>query len=147
MTLAPQHVVINGRRASEFMIYSLCAAYEGVPSVFLSGDKALCNSSEELYPWLTTVAVKEGCGLSTIAMAPKKARRLIREKVQTALCADFSAMKYEMPKQFAVDIEYKDQNKAKTNSYFPGVEQTDSHTIHFEDSDYFEIARKLKFLL
>ena len=147
MTLAPQHVRINGVAASEFMIYSFCAAYEGVPTVFLSGDKALCSSGLQLYPWLSTVAVKEGCGLSSINMAPKKACRLIRENVQAALSRDLRALRFELPGHFSVDIEYKEHDKARTNSYFPGVIQTDPHTLHFDETDYFETARKLKFLL
>ena len=147
MTLAPQHVRINGKPGSEFMIYSGCATLEGVPTVFLSGDKNLCEEGRALYPWLTTVAVKEGRGLSTVNMAPKKACRLIREGVEKALRQDLKALKPVLPEHFEVELEYKDHHKARTNSYFPGVEQVDACTIRFAEDSYFEVLRKLKFLL
>lgn len=147
MSTEPQHVLLNGKPCSEFMIYSFCAAYEHVPTVFLSGDRALCEASKALYPWLTTVAVKEGRGRSTVAMVPKKACRLIREGVEAALSQDLSGMKYELPDYFKAEIEYKENQTAAAMSYFPGVERVDSHTICFEEKDWFEAARKLKFLL
>lgn len=147
MTLAPQHVYINGRPASEFMIYSYCAALEGVPSVFLSGDLHLCEVSKELYPWLVTVPVKEGDGLSVTCLSSVKACKLIQEKVKEALSQDLSSIKLELPSHFDVKVVYKDHNTAASNRYFPGVTMVDEHTLGFEDDDYFEVARKLKYLL
>lgn len=147
MSTESQHVFLNGRPCSEFMIYSFCAAYEHVPTVFLSGDKALCEQGESLYPWLTSVAVKEGRGRSVVAMTPAKSCRLIREGMKSALAKDFSAMRFELPDSFRVEIEYKEHPTAASMSYFPGVRRIDSHTVGFEESDWFETARKLKFLL
>ena len=147
MSTDPQHVFINGKPCSEFMIYSFCAAYEHVPTVFLSGDRALCEQGKALYPWLITAAVKEGRGRSTVAMAPKRSCRVIREGVQEALSKDLSGYKFELPKHFVAEIEYKDHNNAAALAYFPGVERVDAHTLRFEENDWFETARKLKFLL
>ncbi len=61
------------------MLFSYVAAYEGVPTVFLSGDKSLCEEGEKLHPMLHVVAVKEGIGSSVISMVPSKALKLIRE--------------------------------------------------------------------
>ena len=52
-----------------------------------------------------------------------------------------------LPEHFEVELEYKDHHKARTNSYFPGVEQVDACTIRFAEDSYFEVLRKLKFLL
>ena len=80
-------------------------------------------------------------------MAPKKACRLIREGVEKALRQDLKALKPVLPEHFEVELEYKDHHKAHTNSYFPGVEQVDACTIRFAEDSYFEVLRKLKFLL
>lgn len=43
------YIKINGQLASEFMIYSYAAAYFNVPTVFLSGDKQLCETYANLH--------------------------------------------------------------------------------------------------
>lgn len=48
--------------ASEFLIYSWMAAWYGVPSVLLTGDKTLCEVGAELHPSLVTVPVKDDVG-------------------------------------------------------------------------------------
>lgn len=57
-----QEIRVNGQIASEFLIYSYMAAYYGVPSVLLTGDKTLCEQSQPLHPKLLTVAVKDDFG-------------------------------------------------------------------------------------
>ena len=46
----PQHLTINGEKISEFWLYSRAAAREGVPTVYLNGDRALCESSKARDP-------------------------------------------------------------------------------------------------
>lgn len=40
-------ITVNGQPASEFLIYSWMAAWYGVPSVLLTGDKTLCEVGAE----------------------------------------------------------------------------------------------------
>ena len=55
-------ITVNGQPASEFLIYSWMAAWYGVPSVLLTGDKTLCEVGAELHPPLVTVPVKDDVG-------------------------------------------------------------------------------------
>ncbi len=148
MTRRTQHVKINGRYASEFMIYSMCAACEGVPAVFLSGDQTLCENSKELYPWLETAAVKKGVGDSVICLSPKKSSKIIYEGVKKALSQDLKKIPTDViPEYFEVELEYKEHADAARMGYFPGVTRIDSHTVRFESEDWFEVARTLKFIM
>ncbi len=84
MTTNLDYIKINGEIASEFLIHSYIAAYLGVPIVFLSGDKGLCDEVKRIHPNITTVAVKEGRGNSTINIHPELSRELIEEGVREA---------------------------------------------------------------
>jgi len=75
-------IKLNGQLASEFMLYGWACALEGVPSVFLSGDKMLCEDSAGLHPCLLTVPVKEGIGSRTCNYSPETTLRQIRETAQ-----------------------------------------------------------------
>ena len=66
----PAYIKLNGRICSEFMMFSLCAASLGVPTVYLSGDQQLCEDSQDLHPCLVTTAVKEGTGGALRCLAP-----------------------------------------------------------------------------
>lgn len=62
MNLCNEHVLLNGVRASEFLINAYTAGYYGVPVVFLSGDEALCAFARKLIPEIVTVPVNRGIG-------------------------------------------------------------------------------------
>ena len=146
MTGRTQKVTVNDMPLSEFLLYSWCAANEGVPAVFLSGDEMICEQGSEVYPWLTTAAVKTGIGSSTFSVAPDLAVDMIREGARKALEQDLSACQPQIPEHFSVRLTYKDHTEASTMSYFPGAFRVDSHTVGLEEDDVFELARKLKFM-
>ena len=148
MTTRTQKVLINGQPLSEFLLYSWCAANEGVPAVMLAGDKAICQQGEEMYPWLKTAPVKEGIGLSTCSVAPGKAVAMIRQAAYDAVKnTDLSACKIRLPEHFSVRLTYKDHTTAAEMGYFPGAERLDSHTVGLETDSIFELARHLRFML
>ena len=148
MTTRTQHVRINGMPASEFTIYSLCAAYEGVPTVFLSGDAALCASAEDFYPWLITAPVKSGEGSSVCSLAPEAAWSLIYDKTREALTEGLAEAKLPVfPEWYEVEVEYKEHTDACNMQYFPGCRRIDSHTIGFETNDFYTMVQTLKFVL
>ena len=93
-------VSINGISVGEYGELVLVAGEVGVPVIFASGEKALCEEAEDLTPWVVTAAVKEGTvGGSgedltaeqykhfhegAIHLAPAVAERLIRERADEA---------------------------------------------------------------
>ena len=148
MTLKTNGVFINDIPASEFMISSWAAAYAGVPTVYLAGDRKLCETSKSRMPWLVTTAVKEGHGDSTLSVSPKKAVAMIEADLKKALAADdYRACMPKLPESFDVKVRYRDHVQARKYSYFPGMTQLDEHTVMFHEEDYFEVLRKMIFVL
>ena len=143
----PFWIKINDCIASEFMIFSFVAAYEGVPTVFLSGDMQLCDDSATLHPKLVTVSVKKGVGASTASINPILACDLIRERTEKALKQDLKKALISLPQNFNAEICYKSHIDADKFSYFPGVQKISDTNITFSSSDYFEIVRFLKFCI
>ncbi len=146
MDLGSNHIKINGEIASEFTIHSYIAANYGVPVVFLSGDKMLCEKAKQFNPHIETLAVKEGDGGATVSVNPDYACELIKEGVKNSL-KKISACRITIPKKFEVEINYKEHKQAKKASYYPGVTQIGPYTVLFTAKDVNEFATTIMFIL
>lgn len=144
---AVQRILVNGVPATEFRIYSWLAAYYGVPSVLLSGDKALCEDSRGLHPALVTVPVKEDTGGHVRAKSPILVCNEIREAAGKALRQDLSAAKIRLPETFRAEITFKDHCLAYRKSFYPGASLADPVTVRFEHNDWYEVCRMLMFVI
>lgn len=147
---------INGKPASEFLVNLYTASYVGVPVVFLSGDKALCQSAEERIPRIQTVFTTEGRGGAVFSMHPDRAVSRIAEGVERALrhvrsSAGFKSLEkdcsYPLPPYFSVDLEYLDHKDCCAKQYYPGIVRVDDKTLRFEHEDWFEVLRCLHFVI
>ena len=147
MTLAPLWIKINGVKTSEFMLYSWACALEGVPTVFLSGDRQLCEDSMPLHPQLVTVPVKTGMGSATRSISPALAVKRIREESERALRQDLKSALCSLPQKYVVEICYRDHAKATKMSYFPGFKKTEDNIIQMKTKDLFEVLRAMQFVL
>ena len=147
MTLRPFWVKLNGVKCSEFRLYSWACALEGVPTVFLAGDRMLCEDSAGIHPRLRTVAVKDGLGGSTRSISPALAIRKIREESEAALRQDLTQALCALPKEFMLEVCYKEHANAVRASFFPGFTQTDDNTVTLRTMDYFEVLRAAAFIL
>lgn len=146
MNLDNNYMKINGVKVSEFTINSYLAANYGVPVVFVSGDKMLCEKAKEFNPQIVTVAVKEGLGGATVSINPELACDLIREGVKNSLKHNV-ACKIDVPEKFEVEINYKEHKQAKYASFYPGVTQIDSHTVKYTATNVKEFATTRMFIL
>lgn len=147
MSLILDNIKINGQVASEFLIHSYIAAYHGVPVVFLSGDKGLCEDVRDLNENIKTVEVKEGKGNSTINIHPQLAIDLIQKNVKAALTSDIEKCKIDLPDEFEVEIRYRQHKDAYRASYYPDVTQVDGNTVQFKTKDYMEVLRMFNYLV
>lgn len=137
---------INGELASEFTVNAYTAALNEVPSVFLSGDRGICDAAQSLVPEIKTVAVSEGVGRATISLSPARAIKMIRDGVEEALSRDLSNCALSLPEQFEVELEFNNASDAYRASFYPGVEHPKPCTLRYVSRDYFEVLRALRFL-
>lgn len=144
------YIKMNDAIISEFTLHSYAGAYEKVPTVFLSGDKGLCEYSRSMdpaHPSLITVAVKDGQGAATINNSPSLMVKAIKENTTNALRQDMQNALIKLPSSFKVEICYKEHATAYKMSFFPGVKLLSDNTVGFENNNYFEVLRTLGFLL
>lgn len=146
LTLDIMRMRINGVPTSEFLLHAYAAAYVGVPVVFVSGDRQLCADIKGHNSDITTVALSEGKGPSTISIAPKLALDRIRKGVEKALSGNLKKSLLKLPKRFTLEVEYSNPVKAYKSSWYPGCEHIGGRTIRFQTRDYFEVMRALKFI-
>ncbi|UDF32910.1 UNVERIFIED_ORG: M55 family metallopeptidase (plasmid) [Roseateles sp. XES5] len=139
-------LLLNGEVASEFTFNALCAASYGVPSVFLSGDVAMCGEARDMVPGLATVETLDGNGSATNSIAPVRARRLIREGVEAALKGDFAGALPKLADRFEVVLEFNDPTCAYRAGWYPGAKSHGPRAVAFESRDFAEILRALLFL-
>ncbi|MDO5590430.1 MAG: M55 family metallopeptidase [Lachnospiraceae bacterium] len=147
MNLRIEYIKINGILASEFMIFSYAAAYYHVPTIYLSGDKQLCETYASLHPQLVTTAVKEGDAFAAICMSPTQAVATIEKDVESALKQDLTNACINLPETFEVEIRYKDHSNSSKPSYYPGMERLDANTLRFKANDYMDVLTMMKFCL
>lgn len=147
MTLVSHEVRINGETASEFMINRMAAATLGVPTVFISGDKALCDNAKALDQSIHTFATMEGVGGSTISLHPDAARTGVRNGIEAALKDKDAHTVPIIPATFHLEIHCAKHQDAYSGAFYPGMESTGSHTLSFRTDDFFEVTRAMKFVV
>ena len=141
------YIKLNGVIAGEFLIYSYACAFEGVPTVFLSGDKMLCDDYKDLHPKLVTCTVKDGIGGMSINYSPEDTMKNLRELSEKALRQDLSDALIRLPDFFEVEFCFKSHAQAQRASYYPGVAKANDSTVSFKSECYFEILRAVQWIV
>jgi len=141
------YVKINGVVASEFLVYSYACALEGVPSVFLSGDKMLCDDFKYLHPKLVVCPVKDGIGGMTINYSPEDVIKNIEVLSEKALTQDLKAALVKLPSSFDVEFYYRDHAHAESASYFPGVTKKNDCVVTYKSECFYEVLRTMMWIM
>jgi len=138
-------VVVNGQKASEFMINSYAAALFGVPVVFLSGDKALCEGAAAIAPGVATVPVSEGFGAASLSIHPKLAAARIKQVATAALRKPPAPL--ILPVDFELSVRFRVHHKAARASHFPGARKLGPDTVGFSSRSWKDALTFLFFVL
>ena len=141
------YVKINGEVAPELMYNSLTAAMHGVPVLMVAGDKMLCDWFHTKVPAAITVPVSEGMGNGSVAMMPEVAQRKIREAAERAANLNPKDCLYPVPDAFEIEICYREHQKARANSWFPGAKQKDSRTVVYASDKWMDILVFMHFCM
>lgn len=140
-------VRINGELASELMINSLIASWLQVPVYAVSGDAGICAWMQQKSPNTAVIPVNECLGGAVLAIHPAQALQRIREGVAAALRQPREACIFPMPDHFVVEICYQKFERAKRNSFYPGMQKVDAHTLRFEHGDFEAVLNMFHFCL
>ncbi len=146
MNLRNEFVVLNGVRMSEFMMNAYTAGYYGVPVVFLSGDKALCDFAQELIPGITTVPVNEGRGGAVVSMHPDLAVKAIKDSAKKAVKNAKNCL-VTLPDFFEMTVRFREHQVAYSKSFYPGATLEDEKNVVFSSDDWFEMLRFSHFVI
>jgi len=137
---------VNGISLSEGTWNALLAGHFGVPVVFISGDKAVCDYTRGLIAGIHTIAVKEGLGTASINLHPSKAQGLIREGVATALRDRSNCKPFTLSPEYFVEVAFTTEEPAARGQWYPGAIRVDANTVGFRHSDFVECMRFFHFV-
>src|SRR5260221_726571 len=121
LSLDAAEIKINGKRASEFLVHALASSMLGVPTVLVTGDKGLMEEVEATNSAITTCAVKEGRGQSTISLTPDAACKAIRKAAEKSLKGNLKKSLLKVPELTVTEITYGNPNLAYRHSWYPGA--------------------------
>ncbi|MFC1785042.1 M55 family metallopeptidase [Candidatus Neomarinimicrobiota bacterium] len=141
------YLKINEHYASEFLLHGLLAATLDVPVAFLAGDNELCKHVKNINKNITTVAVKEGIGDSTVSLHPKAAIEKIWQGTESALKGDLTKCRLPIYNEYNIELRFKKHQQAFDASFYPGCKLLESQTITFNTNDYFEVMRMMHFVI
>ncbi|NLE20144.1 MAG: hypothetical protein GX623_04930 [Clostridiales bacterium] len=147
MSLGVVWMTLNGETVSEALINAYSAAYYGVPVIAVTGDAGICAKMKALIPACQTVPVNKGSGAAVLSIQPHLARERIREAVMAACQMPREDFRLALPERFRLDVRYREHARAFKASFYPGVQQLDSHTLRFEAEDWMEALRMMHFCL
>ncbi len=155
MNLGVEKAVLNGMPCSEFTINAMYAAYLGVPVVFISGDRMVCEMAREFCPGITTVATSEGLGGGSVGLHPQEATEQIRGQMEQAIrrfrqqqeAGEPLDGRIALPEHFSMEICYREHKKAYTASFYPGAVRTGAKSVAFEAGDYMDVLRFVMFCM
>jgi D-amino peptidase len=146
MNTRTHSVVLNGKPASEFTLFSNAAATFGVPTVLVSGDKGLMQEVKAANANISYVSVKAGRGASTISMSPAAAQEAIMNGVEKSLLGDLKQCLITPPTKCILDVTYVTPDLAYEKSFYPGVKHIGNRTNRIETDNFFDVMRAMRFI-
>lgn len=140
-------IKINNIIASEFLIHYYAGLYFGVPVIFVSGDKGICEEVQVINSKIATVITKEGFGKSTINKHPDIVLEQIQETFAALQINNLNNYLEKLPEYFTVEIEYKNPAIAYWASFYPNAILKNDTTIQFKTNDYMDVLRLFSFVI
>lgn len=131
---------INGHYASEFTINSQVADEMGVPSLLISGDEGICLSAAREYSGIKTVVTKRGIGDATWNRHPRMVEGEIEAAVREVLSRPLPKAR-PLEESYTMTLCYKEFQKARSASWFPGVETIDPYTVSYTAKTPFGLSK------
>lgn len=134
---------LNGEPIGEIGFNIAHAGEAGVPTAFISGDRAAIDEAREYVENIEGVVVKEGLSrTAALTLSPAKARDLIRKGAERAMRRIAEFRPYRVPGPYTFETEYRAESSAASRASSRGVERVDTHTVRVTGDTLAEIAKK-----
>lgn len=134
---------LNGELIGEIGLNIARAGEAGVPTVFVSGDRAAIEETQRYVPNIEAVVVKEGLSrTAALTLSPLKARDLIREGACRAMQRINDIKPYTIPSPYTFITEFQAASSAISKATRTDVERIDTHTVKITGDTIAEIMRK-----
>jgi len=137
---------INGVSLPEGGFNALIAGLYGVPVVFASGDRALCEQIKGLLGEIETVAVKEGIGGAALCLHPEVSREKIKAGVEKALRSPGKYKPYKMSPPYTLVLKLKDESMVEKGLFYPGVKRTGEWELTYTSNDLLDILKAFSYM-
>ncbi|MFP4697660.1 MAG: M55 family metallopeptidase [Eubacteriales bacterium] len=140
------YIKINGKIASEFLIFYYAGLNMGIPTIFVSGDEGLCSEIKEVNNGIVTVSTKTGFGRATMNIHPNQVINELENKFNSI---EFEKAKYlkPLPNKFTVEVAFKNPATAYWASFYPGVVEQKDNKILFESYNYMDVLKLFSFVI
>lgn len=138
---------LNGKPITELEWNNKIARLEGVPLVFVTGDRELCEIARQEEPQVVTVATQEGFGDATLSLHPDVAVRQIATGMQEALSREAEWQAQDLIGPFTLELQFHYPKSAYAAAFYPGTEKIDARTVRFESDDFAAVLIAFKYMM
>ena len=129
-------VKLNGKEVGEYGLNAALAGHYGVPVVFISGDRAVCEQARAFIPGVDALEVKEGIGPTAArTMHPLEAREKINAGVRAALMKRIARQPVTLSKPVTLEIELSNSAQGDSAMMVPGMKRLSARTVSYEAPD------------
>ncbi len=136
---AVAHMELNDVPVGEIAIEALVAAYFGVPTVLVSGDRAACREAREFLGRVETVESKVALSrYSVVNRSPSRVRDELRETARNAALNRKSCPIKKIPPPYVLKIRLMCPNLADTYE-MRGIKRLDHQTVLLESGDFVDL--------
>lgn len=129
-------VKLNGKEVGEYGLNASLAGHYGVPVVFITGDRAVCEQARAFIPGIDVLAVKEAIGHTAArTLHPAEAREKITAGVKAALMKRIARQPIQLSKPITIEIELANSAQADSAMMVPGMKRLSGRTVSYVAPD------------
>lgn len=128
-------IIVNGNRASEYLINALYAGEKGVPVVMVAGDEHLREEVHKHTPWCVFVELKRGVSrYAAMYDSFEEVLERIRNGIQTAInkFKQGEAKPLTIDKPYRVTVRVRDPLIADVLENISRLKRIDAYTVEFQ---------------
>jgi D-amino peptidase len=138
---------VNDMPWGEIAMNCYTAGQHGVPTVFISGDRAAAEEAANLIPDIEAAIVKEGLAQQPLWLSPaptrslssQKAHERIRETAQCAMKKIGTISPYRLEPPYTIRTQFTEQLFADKAAKRPGVTRIDAVTVAYEHGEHLDL--------